>query len=284
MAWQPKGNIKGPIGPAGPQGLQGVQGAPGTAGAQGPQGATGAQGVAGPQGAQGPTGATGQAEKWYNGAGPPAAGLGVLGDLYLDNTSAGVYEKLSGGWSFIANIKGPTGNTGATGSQGPQGAQGIQGPIGPAGPTGPMGGAVILYGPTLEASVAGIAGATGLGKMCGFAAYFTPTRTGLVLIQITGNFFCSTALGVVWASGYYGAGTAPTLGEAAGTSGYIGGIGTVNNSFQSDTAGKGTPCSFFGMVPNLVLGTRYWVDVNLTNTGAVGNVGFNYPCVAVMEL
>lgn len=70
MAWEPKGNIKGPIGPAGPQGLQGPAGAKGNtgntgaqgpAGSQGPPGATGSQGAQGPQGPKGDTGAQGPA-------------------------------------------------------------------------------------------------------------------------------------------------------------------------------------------------------------------------------
>lgn len=68
MAWEPKGNIKGPIGPAGPQGLQGPAGATGAkgntgntgaTGSQGPPGATGSQGAQGPQGPKGDTGAQG---------------------------------------------------------------------------------------------------------------------------------------------------------------------------------------------------------------------------------
>jgi hypothetical protein len=92
MAWQPKGNIKGPAGPQGPQGNVGATGA------QGPPGTTGAQGPTGSQGPQGPTGATGPAgtrgSVWLTGTGPPSgAAPGILpGDMYLDTTSGDIYQ------------------------------------------------------------------------------------------------------------------------------------------------------------------------------------------------
>lgn len=96
MAWQPKGNIKGPKGDVGPQGTTGATGA------QGPAGSTGAQGPPGSQGPQGPTGATGPAgprgSVWLVGAGPPVGGTTVpasgvqTGDMYLDSTSGDIYQ------------------------------------------------------------------------------------------------------------------------------------------------------------------------------------------------
>lgn len=108
MAWQPKGNIRGP------------QGATGTTGAQGPQGNPGTPG-----------------EKWFTGGGVPSGTLGVNGDQYLNVANGDVYEKNSSGiWTITGNIKGPTG---ATGTQGIQGIQGNQGPQGNTGATGPAG-------------------------------------------------------------------------------------------------------------------------------------------------
>lgn len=89
-------------GPAGPQGIQGPQGNPGATGSQGPQGI---QGVPGP---------TGQAEQWLSGGGAPAAGLGVLGDWYLDTSLADVYEKTGAStWTYRTNIQGSQGPAGA---------------------------------------------------------------------------------------------------------------------------------------------------------------------------
>jgi hypothetical protein len=91
MAWQPKGNIKGPAGPqgvAGPTGNTGPQGAVGPAGATGPPGA---QGVQGATGSTGPAGTRGSI--WLTGAGPPASPAGLLpGDMYLDTTSGDIYQ------------------------------------------------------------------------------------------------------------------------------------------------------------------------------------------------
>ena len=96
MAWQPKGNIKGPAGPqgvAGPTGATGPQGTVGPAGAAGPQGP---QGPAGGAGATGPAGTRGSV--WLVGAGPPVGGTtapatGILpGDMYLDSTNGDIYQ------------------------------------------------------------------------------------------------------------------------------------------------------------------------------------------------
>jgi len=47
--------------------------------------------------------------------------LGADGDFYLDLSNSDVYNKVSGSWTWVANIQG------ATGPQGEQGPQGIQG-------------------------------------------------------------------------------------------------------------------------------------------------------------
>jgi hypothetical protein len=105
----PKGDT-GPAGPAGPQGEQGPQGPQGAAGAAGSTGATGATG---PQGTAGVNGAT-----WRNGTGVPSQSLGNNGDFYLNLANSDVYNKISGSWVLVANIRGATGATGATGPQG----------------------------------------------------------------------------------------------------------------------------------------------------------------------
>ena len=96
MAWQPKGNIKGPKGDAGAQGATGAQGMPGVAG-----------------------------EQWFAGAGVPSSGVGAINDWYLNNSNGDFYEKTSGTtWTLRGNLKGPQGNTGSQGSQGATGSQG----------------------------------------------------------------------------------------------------------------------------------------------------------------
>lgn len=73
----------------------------------------------GPQGPPGPAGST-----WYTGGGTPAVGLGINGDLYLDQLTADVYKKLSGTWTLNLNIKGQNGANGTNGATGPQGPSG----------------------------------------------------------------------------------------------------------------------------------------------------------------
>ena len=161
MAWNPKGNIKGPQGIAGPPGSAGPQGPAGNTGSQGPAGATGPQGTPG--------------EKWSSGGGPPVgtAPGPIIGDWYLDTNTGDVYEKTSGtGWTLRGNIKGSKGDpgpTGAQGTQGPAGATGATGPQGATGAQGPQGvkgdpgatGATGPQGPIGNTGPQGIQGPTG---------------------------------------------------------------------------------------------------------------------------
>ena len=100
-------------------------------------GGSGQPGPAGPAGPPGPPGTPG--ESWWTGAGAPAAGLGVTNDLYLNTTNGDVYDKASGAWVLVGNIRGPQGAQGPQGVQGVQGAQGVPGTAGATGATGPAG-------------------------------------------------------------------------------------------------------------------------------------------------
>lgn len=67
--------------------------------------------ITGPQGTAGSPGAAGAAgSKWYSGSSTPAAGTGVVGDWYLNTTTADVSEKTgASAWTTRLNIKGPAG-------------------------------------------------------------------------------------------------------------------------------------------------------------------------------
>jgi lysophospholipase L1-like esterase len=65
------------------------------------------------KGANGTNGAT-----WRTGSGAPSNTLGVDGDLYLDTVTSNVWQRASGTYSIIDNIKGAAGAAGATGPRG----------------------------------------------------------------------------------------------------------------------------------------------------------------------
>ena len=146
----PRGDT-GPVGAQGPKGDTGATGASGPAGATGAAGAMGLNGTRGTQGDKGEIGATGETGApgpagvngtvWLSGLGVPASSLGSNGDYYLNIASDDLYNKASGTWTILTNIKGETGETGATG------ATGATGPQGPPGP-----GAVIRYNDTFAHS------------------------------------------------------------------------------------------------------------------------------------
>lgn len=130
----------GATGPQGAQGPKGDTGNPGAAGSTGlsayqiaqGQGFAGTQNqwlatLVGPQGPQGVSaydaavsqgfvgtltawlaslkGADGAAgAKWLTGSGAPAAGLGAVGDMYLDTASTDYYTKTGGGWTKTGSL------------------------------------------------------------------------------------------------------------------------------------------------------------------------------------
>ena len=71
------------------------------------KGATGAAGAAGAAGANGTNGTNGSpGSVWYQGAGAPAAGVGIAGDFYLNTVNGDIYAKTGGGWgTAVTNIK-----------------------------------------------------------------------------------------------------------------------------------------------------------------------------------
>lgn len=71
------------------------------------------------------TGAPGQrGSQILFGSGAPSGGLGLNGDMYINNTNGDVYSKISGTWTLELNIKGATGAAGAAGATGAAGASG----------------------------------------------------------------------------------------------------------------------------------------------------------------
>ena len=82
---------------------------------------------------------TGFASQWHANAGVPADSLGENTDLYLDTSTANVYQKQSGIWNLLLNIKGAKGDKGDTGLAGTTGAKGEKGNTGPIGATGAKG-------------------------------------------------------------------------------------------------------------------------------------------------
>ncbi|MEL6140050.1 MAG: hypothetical protein AAFU67_00360, partial [Bacteroidota bacterium] len=119
-----------------------VPGSSSDSGTQGPPGPQGPQGVAGADGDNGEDGNT-----ILFGNGPPASGLGVNGNFYIDTTANVIYgPKNITVWDRSTSIVGPQGIQGPAGANGTNGADGAQGPVGPVGPQGPAGTGITLLG------------------------------------------------------------------------------------------------------------------------------------------
>lgn len=299
MAWQPKGNIKGPKGDTGSTGNTGAQGPPGNTGAQGPQGVKGDTGNTGAQGAQGTPGTPGTpGELWFTGAGAPASGVGAVGDWFLRSDTGDYYEKTAAAiWTLRGNLKG------ATGSQGIQGPQGNTGSQGPAGAGVPLGGAIgaILrkksatdndteWKSFASAQVQAVANPPGVvttvGKMAGFgtatygAFLFTPTASGKALVIISFALLGDTASMVLSAGMRYGTGTAPVNGAAtAGTA--TGGAFVRQGAWGVNQGGAVTLTT---VITGLVAGTQYWFDLVLAAGAASQTVQAQSGYFSAVEL
>jgi hypothetical protein len=80
----------------------------------GPPGPKGDPGAAGDPGANGTNGTNGTSVR--TGTGAPAAGLGAVGDVYIDSATGDLYAKAAGGWTKTGNLMGPAGSDGMDGA------------------------------------------------------------------------------------------------------------------------------------------------------------------------
>lgn len=179
----------------------------------------------------------------------------------------------------ITGSSGPTGNTGATGvgaftgptgMTGPPGSGGATGPIGPTGvtgytgPDGPTGG-ISNYARGLSTLPTGNVSTT--EKAMGFAAAFTPVKTGTVFVTFAGIVLNSTAADDgVQITGRYGTGSAPVNGA---TTGLGTAFGTPQHFIASTANGQQGFCINY-IIPSLALNTAYWFDLSIVAITAGG--------------
>ncbi len=72
---------------------------------------------AGPTGPTGPNGLNGADGKtWFHDSEPPVPSLGRDGDLFIDDATGDIYEKIGGVWNLAFNMRGPDIGSGVDGS------------------------------------------------------------------------------------------------------------------------------------------------------------------------
>lgn len=179
---------------------------------------------------------------------------------------------------------GPTGPTGALGT-GPTGATGAGAFTGPAGMTGPPGsgapGSAGVTGPTgavgasvtvasIRVNYAGQYGPYGISATSiglGLSALYTPSKTGAVLVMLTG--MARNTQGVSGASillsARYGSGTPPSAGSAASGSEF------GAKYFSSPDASAYAGFTMFNIL-TLAVGTTFWFDLALSSGSGVNAV------------
>jgi hypothetical protein len=128
----------------------------------------------------------------------------------------------------------------------------------------------------------GTTSSTGVMMGLGATATITPHGSGVVLIIVTGNMANTVLSGGDQAQIYYGTGTAPSNGNAITGTAAGSKIATVmaNNenqwyfSLNAIVGGGGTP---------LTVGTKYWIDVSLAETGS-STASINNVTISAVEL
>ena len=271
--------------------------------------------------------ATGSLRAWKAGAAKPNAAIGVfdrssLGevsfagtfadiqvdangqfDLWSDNGSTDIVVDVSGYWTNLPAVSGPTGATGPAGVAGPTGATGSPGPVGATGSTGAQGiqgvtgitgatgstGATGAQGSTGATGAQGIQGVTGAGFANGSSAGqvyltgsspFAPQNPQTVSGDVTFSAAAVTTISnnattgndIVSALGL-ATNTIPAarLGSSSGNSNtYLNGTGTFAAPFTLTTTGTSGAATFSSgtlNIPTLSSATVY-STIN-TNTIAV---------------
>jgi len=206
--------------------------------------------------AKGVTGATGGV--WRSGAGVPVNSLGADGDLYLNSSNGDVYQRSSGVYAVIANIKGATGagTPGADGASGwspflslvTDGARRVLKIVDWVGGTGAKPTVNVFIGPsglvTLVTDAVDVRGAQGAAG----ASIPAGGTLGQTLTKIDGTDYNATWVtptGGGGGSGGYSPSSPAPLSDGYGTP-YVqvNGVGSASTvSFANQTYGKFTPTS-----------------------------------------
>ena len=132
--------------------------------------------------------------------------------------------------------------------------------------------------PTAPASTAAYA-------MQGLAGAITPTKSGKVLLIISGYFTSSvtTAGDGILAQLSYGTGAAPAN-AAAVTGTQVGAVLEYMNPATVVAADVASPFSIQAVVTGLTLGTPYWLDLAAKAVANASHVGIANPSVTAVEL
>ena len=236
-----------------------------------------------------------QLNQWRYGNTSPAAGLGNLGDFFLDLVTGNVhYKNSTTTWQLTGNIKGPQGTQGPIGLTGPAGATGAQGPIGltgPAGATGATGaqGPIGLTGPAGAVGATGSTGPIGLTGPAG-ATGATGAQGPIGLTGPAGAIGATGATGPIGLTGPAGAAGATGaqgpigLTGPAGAVGATGATGPIGLTGPAGATGAQGPIGLTGPA-GAVGATGATGPIGLTGpagaTGAQGPIGLTGPAGAV---
>jgi hypothetical protein len=121
--------------------------------------------------------------------------------------------------------------------------------------------------------------------MQGLAGSITPSRTGNVLIIVSGTVVetTGTAAGVgVQYQLSYGTSTAPTS-NAAKTGTQVGTVQKYLNPATVTAVDVAVPFSVQAVVTGLTVGTAYWIDLAAESITTASYVGFSNVSVSVIE-
>jgi hypothetical protein len=118
-----------------------------------------------------------------------------------------------------------------------------------------------------------------IGVMVGLAGAFTPLRTGILLISITGAMYNTLASGATTIQIRYGTGTAPANGAALTGTG-------VGSQVVGKTQGAADykPFNAISLVTGLTKNQAIWIDLSQKTDNASGTAGLNSVAIVAYEL
>lgn len=226
---------------------------------------TGGKGSAGSNGTNGAT--------WLNGAGAPAAGLGVNNDYYLNNTNNDYYQKQNGTWTLLGNLKGLAGAAGSkwyTGAGAPAAGLGSDGDYYLNQTTGDYS-SKAAGAWTVQGNLKGAAGAAGSRWYVGTGAPSDAlgVNTDMYLNSTTGDYYQKAA--GTWGSAV-GNLTGPA-GSGSGGGGTTTVFGTTNRYQINTVAGLGVTVVASSSFKTGIAWTRNGTSMTFTDNGHGRSVG-----------
>jgi hypothetical protein len=139
-----------------------------------------------------------------------------------------------------------------------------------------------VFSNTTALSPAAVVSTTGLMAGMGSTIAVTPTKSGRLYVHVSGMMQNSNANQTVVAQLRYGTGAAPAA--SAALTGTVVSGGLAQYPALSTVANAQVPFGFGVIIPGLAVGTAYWLDLSLSNSGGSGSAFVTGVTFSIIEI